>query len=722
MSFTLTPTNGEARGLPDRPTQPVLALFPVSKGRRFRANWYKQFPFLSYHVDTDTVTCHTCQLALSKKLINAEQIKEKAFVTGFKSWKKAIETFKEHGSSSVHKVATEKLTARMSATPITSMVCDAQKKEQAENREAFVEVISTLRGLARGAVAIRGHHEMDGVLRLMLEEHSLSSPALKKWLQRSENFLSHDCQNELVEIMAKMVQRMVVDEIKEAPFFSVIADGTTDVSSREQFSVCLRVMRNLEPIELFVGLYDAPHSDSETLFKVVLDVFQRLGLDVNQLRGHCFDGASNMSGRVAGLRAKLSELQPASVYIHCCNHALDLVLVEEAKRVNIIKNAMEIVRDVSNSLDTAKRQNMFREFVCSGGPDGTENNKRKPQKLLALCPTRWTVRAQAYRRLLDYFDAVVDTLNALTQDRSSSEDARSKLRGQISRLKSFECLFGISLSVRLFEPCELLARLLQKTAVTASEVTQGAAVLLSTLEEMRHESSFDTLFEEVEAMAQKLRTPIAEPKAPRVSRPPKRLEQQPCTAPSTSLDARSGLRKAYYEAVDLIISEAKRRFDQPGLKTLARVEGLLLGRATGLASNELKGELGPWSNDVCVELLSAQLRCLRSNLPTSTTTLTDLFKWLRSQNDMARTLLSEVVRLAELYGTVPMSGASAERSFSTLRCVKAPYRSTMSQSRLTHLMLLSVYKDRAGALNRQQILKEFVERRPERRVRAFGKL
>ena len=128
--------------------------------------------------------------------------------------------------------------------------------------------------------------------------------------------------------------------------------------------------------------------------------------------------------------------------------------------------------------------------------------------------------------------------------------------------------------------------------MTASEANRGASVLLSTLEDMRQESCYDSQFAEVEDMARKLKTPITEPKKPRVSRPSKRFEQQPCTAPSTSLDARSGLRKAYYEAVDLIISETKRRFDQPGLKTLARVEDLLLCKQTGLAPSKVKSELG----------------------------------------------------------------------------------------------------------------------------------
>ena len=52
------------------------------------------------------------------------------------------------------------------------------------------------------------------------------------------------------------------------------------------------------------------------------------------------------------------------------------------------------------------------------------------------------------------------------------------------------------------------------------------------------------------------------------------------------------------------MSETERRFDQAGLKTILWVRDLLLGK-TGLALNELKSDLGPWENDVYIELPSA---------------------------------------------------------------------------------------------------------------------
>jgi len=94
-----------------------------------------------------------------------------------------------------------------------------------------------------------------------------------------------------------------VAEVNESPYYSIIADGTTDVDGREQFSVSLRyVTDELLPNECFVGFYQCPDSTAETLFSVITDVLIRLNLPLDKLRGHCFDGAANMSGCIKGVQ------------------------------------------------------------------------------------------------------------------------------------------------------------------------------------------------------------------------------------------------------------------------------------------------------------------------------------------------------------------------------------------------------------------------------------
>ena len=240
----------------------------------------------------------------------------------------------------------------------------AAREEQRRNSETFLEIISVLRGLARSGVAIRGRSETDGNFMKLLEEKAVLSHEVELWIQKKTNFLSHDCQDEIFEIMAKMVQRQLVEELKKSKWFSIIADGTTDVAGTEQICVCYRhVNDQMEAHELFLGLYAAPDSTAATLANVLLDATQRLMGGINDLRGMCFDGASNMSGHISGVQARLASMQPKAIFVHCFNHSLDLALVEEAKQVPMIADVMNVVRDVSTSLNTAKRKNMFRDYV-----------------------------------------------------------------------------------------------------------------------------------------------------------------------------------------------------------------------------------------------------------------------------------------------------------------------------------------------------------------------
>ena len=146
-----------------------------------------------------------------------------------------------------------------------------------KNSNTFLEIIGTLRGLARCGSAIRGHSDDDGNLMRLLEERAVTNVDIKAWLKKSVNFLSHDCQNELLSIMSAAVQRKLVTTAKHSPFFAIIADGTTDIAKKEQFSICIRYTdEDMAPREEFLGLYECPDATSETLAKAVIDVTQRL--------------------------------------------------------------------------------------------------------------------------------------------------------------------------------------------------------------------------------------------------------------------------------------------------------------------------------------------------------------------------------------------------------------------------------------------------------------
>ena len=76
-------------------------------------------------------------------------------------------------------------------------------------------------------------------------------------------------------------------------------------------------------------------------------------------------------------------------------------------------------------------------------------------------------------------------------------------------------------------------------------------------------------------------------------------------------------------------------------------------------------------------------------------------------------IFSEVGKLLQLMHVLPVTTASAERSFSSLRRLKMYFRTTMSTQRLNHLMPLWVHRCCTESLNVQKIISEFVSRNQE---------
>lgn len=82
-------------------------------------------------------------------------------------------------------------------------------------------------------------------------------------------------------------------------------------------------------------------------------------------------------------------------------------------------------------------------------------------------------------------------------------------------------------------------------------------------------------------------------------------------------------------------------------------------------------------------------------------------------------MFSEVCALLHTVLTVPVTTATAERTFSNLRLLKTFLRSTMTQPILNHVMLKYIYKERTDKLNLTSIAAKFIAVN-DRRKAFFG--
>ena len=146
--------------------------------------------------------------------------------------------------------------------------------------------------------------------------------------------------------------------------------------------------------------------------------------------------------------------------------------------------------------------------------------------------------------------------------------------------------------------------------------------------------------------------------------------------------------------------------------------------AKGLPYDDFLTKFGAFYNDFDIRLLDAQLKIFHSTLVRTEVTeqnfqsVASIAKTLMKVPG-AQVILSELWKLVNLLLVVPASAATAERSFSSLRRVKSYLRSTTSQGRLNHVMILHSHQDIYDLLDMTKVAQEFITSN-EQRAAFFG--
>lgn len=522
---------------------------------------------------------------------NEKRFDEAFLSRGFQSFDKGPNRFSHHELSACHREAAVNLvnisTVSSIKTTISTQAAEAQKVAQ----EALSVIVTSLRFLALQNIAVQGARSDSGNFFELMKLRCIDNQSLSMWISKRDNWTSNTIQNEILGMLAHDVQRQIVVDVTKSPYIGLVADGTTDTDGKEQFSIVVRYLStdDFGVHDAFLGMYNPTNSTADALTAAIRDVLVRLQIPMDKLRGHSFDGASNMSGRLHGVQAQLNASQPKSMFVHCVNHSLDLALQEIASEVALVRDSLTLVRDIANVFrESAKRKEKLRVIADDIAVlDGTNDS---PAVLLALCPTRWCVRTRAITRLLKSWKVVMLALDELLLE-TGRGDAKSKmvgLRKQMSKMKTY---LGVTVCQALFGPCEDLAKGLQSEKTTATGAIQGSNVLLTHLKKLRDADEFSHLYDQATIDATHLGLMIPdgakEDQTTRSVRGPARYEMQQVTGAPHAFTVKEKLRCEYYSSLDLLTSEIQRRFDQPGLRHMATLERILTD--SSITEEELSG-------------------------------------------------------------------------------------------------------------------------------------
>ena len=148
--------------------------------------------------------------------------------------------------------------------------------------------------------------------------------------------------------MAHDILRTLLHELREAQWFSLIADETRDISGSEKLSVSLRwVEDNYTIHEDLVGLMEVEMTNAETLTSTIKDLLLRCNLQLCHCRGQAYDGASNMAGHISGVSTRITAEKPRALYVHCLANSLNLCLQGCSRYCDCMKNALSLASDLA---------------------------------------------------------------------------------------------------------------------------------------------------------------------------------------------------------------------------------------------------------------------------------------------------------------------------------------------------------------------------------------
>ena len=397
------------------------------------------------------------------------------------------------------------------------------------------------------------------------------------------------------------------------------------------------------------------------------------------------------------------------LYTHCYGHALNLSVKDACCKVDVLKETFEMAREIVKLVKDSPQRDMKLADLQTKG-------QNKCKSIHAFCPTRWTVRGETLRSIVSNYDELLE-LWEWSLERLSDTEMKARIRGAAAVMERFSFFFGLRLGDSILCHTDNLSRVLQSPILSAVEGQELASTVVEVIKQGRQEEEFEKFWSST-LEEKKKHLLIKEPSLARKRKAPSRFDEG---EHYFHTEPKMQYRQHYFEVVDHTTSGIQERFNQPDYKVYQMMQSVILKSVKKEEfETELEGLRTMYEEDFDFYLIKPQLQILPTILTNgSETSFTSVVELLKKLSVSKKKLLSEVIKLTKLILVAPATNAISERSFSTLKRLKTCLRSTMTNNRLNHLMLLHVYQDEVDCLDMKQITNDFVSRK-ESRIINFG--
>ena len=319
----------------------------------------------------------------------------------------------------------------------------------------------------------------------------------------------------------------------------------------------------------------------------------------------------------------------------------------------------------------------------------------KPLEIPGLRDTRWACRFQCVRVVKMRIESVI---KALEDIRENSNDGieRAQVMGILAQVGCWDFIFHLCLFFKVLGIINGVSEALQSDSIDLAAAMNLVSATLRTLVDCRSDEEYQIIFDNTMEIATSLAIPTSR-QSRRVRTQSTRLRDMVVLEStgdhSVEGDEETANRLVYFAVIDKFIGELKLRFNDS--KNILLAIAACCPKATNfLDLVTLKPLIEQYSLDLCkleneLPVAKAAISNAKESDKMELQEITDLVQFLIPM----RVAFTELLKLLQLALTIPVTTASCERSFSSLKRIKSYLRSRMGQERLSFLAVLAIERE-----------------------------
>ena len=429
-SFSLQSSKSKASNSKNEKTKLEIAR------ENWKDNWYTMFDWIDFNYEEGRVFCKVC------KKHGGRNVFAKAGSINVK-----VSAFQDHGKSEEHKNYVwvdqkgKKTMEKMVAA--SNKACD----------EAVLSLFKAAYFLGRETIS---YCKFPALCEMLVSVNA----NIPTKLYHDEKACA-----EMLFCISKVLQKKILDRVRNSKFFGIMIDESTDVSVTGHIVVFACFVEEGLPVSVFLGLIhiEDGKKDSKEIFNALLGALKEWDLNLDNLVGFGSDGASTMVGKNTGVSARLKkEVNPFLTAVHCVAHRTNLAALQAAntKPCDIISSKVD---DLMNSLAAHFKKSSKRKVCLQKLQDDLFDSKKVLKRFIKI---RWLSRWQAVTSLCDSLESVLTYL----RDTPRKKKNENEFTDLYEKLRDFKMLYCLHFLADILHCLAMLSKLFQAKFVDITSV------------------------------------------------------------------------------------------------------------------------------------------------------------------------------------------------------------------------------------------------------------